>query len=224
MEKVDFLFKYPTRSRQQIFLQNFNKYANLLSGKHPYKFLVSLDNDDPTMNNIKIRNFLKAQKNTIFYFGNSKSKVEAINADMDKIKDVIDFSILLLISDDMVPKVRGYDHIIYSNMIQHFPNFDGVLYFNDGNAGPALNTLSIMGKKVYDHFGYIYHPSYISLWCDNEYDEVTKAMGKSVYVDQVIIKHEWIGLRGDDLHRKNETFFERDHNNFLARKAKGFPK
>jgi len=196
----------------------------MLSGKHEYEFIITLDNDDKTMNNQQMRRFLDMQKNLRYFFGNSKSKVEAINADMDKIKNEIDFSILMLVSDDMVPKVHGFDDIIHTNMIKHFPGFDGCLYFNDGNAGPALNTLSIMGKKLYDYFGYIYHPSYISLWCDNEYDLTTKAMGKSVYIDQVIIKHEWIGLHGDDLHRKNETFYDRDHNNFLARQAKGFPK
>ena len=117
---------------------------------------------------------LSNMKNVTVVFGDSKTKIEACNAD---IKDV-DFDIVLLASDDMVPQVRGYDTIIKEAMEDYFPNTDGVLWFNDGYQSRAMNTLCILGKKYYDRFGYIYHPDYISLWCDNEFTVVANMLGR----------------------------------------------
>jgi hypothetical protein len=147
--------------------------------------------------------------------------VQAINANMND----RNFDVVLLASDDMVPAIEGYDDIICTKMQEHFPNLDGCLHFNDGRVGRELNTLTIMGKKMYDHFGYIYHPDYVSLWCDNEFHDVTVAMGKSVYIDQVIIRHAWIDVTGhDSLHRHNESYHGKDKRVYEKRRNAGYPK
>lgn len=74
----------------------------------------------------------------------------------------------------MIPCQKGYDNIIAVNMNKYFPNMDGALHFNDGRVGNSLFTLSIMGKKLYDQFGYIYHPDYKYTYCDNEFHLVVK--------------------------------------------------
>jgi hypothetical protein len=193
----------------------------MLSGKHEYEFVVSLDKSDPTMSSTRIKRFLEDQKNTKYFYGNNRNKVQAINADMSgKI-----FETLVLISDDMIPIEKGYDDIIAENMVKFFPDLDGCLHFNDGKVGERLNTLVIMGKKLYDYFGYIYHPAYMSLWCDNEFHEMTYKMNKAKYIDKVIIKHEWTKYTGKDYtHVKSESFFKRDKKMFDARKTSGFPK
>jgi len=204
-------------------MQTFDKWYNMLSQKHECHFLVSMDIGDRSMNNIKVKKFLENRNNTLYFVGKNKTKVQAVNANIKESK--IDFSILVLISDDMTPKIHGYDDIIYENMIKYFPNMDGCLHFNDGRTGANLNTLSIMGKKLYDYFGYIYNPNYNSLWCDNEYTETTKNMNKSVYIDSIIIEHEWTKRTGKDwLHYKNEKYFGRDKRVYERRKAIGFPK
>ena len=151
----------------------------------------------------------------------NKNKIEAINADMEG----RDFDILLLASDDMIPQQEGYDTIIRQNFKKFFPDTDGVLWFNDGYQGNRLNTLCILGKKYYDRFGYIYHPSYISLWCDTEFTEVSKILNKVKYIDHVIIKHEhpvWLGQEWDDLQKKNDSFNNRDMEKFTERKKLNF--
>jgi hypothetical protein len=75
-------------------------------------------------------------------------------------------------------------------MTEHYPDTDGVLWFNDGYQGNRLNTLCILGKKYYDRFNYIYHPDYISVWCDNEFMDVANLLGKQIYFDDIIIRHE----------------------------------
>jgi len=184
-----------------------------------------MDADDRSMNNASLLKWLNSKNNPAaniyvsYFFGNNKSKIQAINANMENGED---FDLLLLASDDMIAKVSGYDDIMAQDMLQHFPDFDGALHYNDGRIGRTLDTLSIMGKKMYDGFGYIYHPDYISLWCDNEFTDVIYRMGKAVYLDKVIIKHDWTGQ--DHLYRINNKYYDRDRKVYLMRKEKGFPK
>jgi RNA binding exosome subunit len=135
-------------------MEVFGLYKSMLSGKHDVKFLLSFDTDDISMNNAGIRNWLKNQGESVqAYWGNSKTKIQAINADLEHAKD---YDILLLASDDMIPQTQNYDDIIVQDMEKYYPDGDGVLHYNDDKQKERLNTLSIMGKKYFDRFGYIY--------------------------------------------------------------------
>ena len=193
----------------------------MLSGKHDYEWVVTMDTDDHRMNNQAVKDWLDGQKNVWYCYGNNTSKISAINANMEN----RNFDILILISDDMLPIVSGYDDIIAEHMFKNFSDLSGCLHFNDGRVGSVLNTLSIMGKGLYDRFGYIYHPQYTSLWCDNEFSEVTKMWNKTVYIDQIIVKHEWTDATGQDkLHKHNESYYETDKTIFYRRQQAGFPR
>lgn len=216
------LIKFPTRQRPDKFKNTLDKYYQMLSDKHDVSFIITMDENDATMNNKRMRSFLDNHEANIDYFyGKHKSKVEAINDDMDG----ADFDIVLLASDDMIPQIDGYDDIICTYMKKYFPRLDGALHFNDGRVGRRLLTLSIMGKRLYDYFGYIYHPDYISLWCDNEFFKVVTKKRKVKYIDKVIISHEWTNFTGKDkLHLRNESFYKRDRKVYLMRQRRGFPK
>jgi hypothetical protein len=41
---------------------------------------------------------------------------------------------------------------IANEMAKNFPDFDGVLHFNDGYKGRELNTLVVEGRKYFDRF------------------------------------------------------------------------
>jgi hypothetical protein len=215
------LIKFPTRGRKEKFFQVLDLYVNYLEDIDNYKVIVSCDNDDLSMNNDEVINKLNTYKNLEYYFSDNKSKIEAINANLEN----QEFDILLLASDDMIPQFEGYDMIIRAMMMKNYPDTDGVLWFNDGYQAKNLNTLCILGKKYYDRFGYIYHPSYISLWCDNEFTEVAQSLNKQTYIPQVIIKHEhpvWKGEKWDDVQVKNDSFNNRDKENFIKRKQNNF--
>lgn len=222
----DILFKFPTRARPDKFRKQFDNYWNMMSGELKTSFLVSMDSDDSTMNNEDMKWWLSesngGRKNIYYHYGNSKTKVQAINAD---VSNYTGYKILVLLSDDMTPLQHGYDKIIYDDMMKHFPNLDGALHYNDGRVGKRLITLSIMGKPMYDYFGYIYNPIYTSLFCDNEFHNIVYKLGKAVYIDNVIIKHDWVNYTGKDpLHVRNESFYGKDGNIFKAREKLGFPK
>jgi hypothetical protein len=214
------LIKFPTRQRPDKFRNTMKLYQSMLSRKNEYEFVISMDEDDATMNTEPMKKFLRNVPHCSFYYGHSKNKIEAINANLEDKK----FDVLLLASDDMIPIVRGYDDIILQHMKRHFPEMDGCLHFNDGRQGENLNTLSIMGYYMYKHFGYIYHPDYYSLFCDNEFMVCTQMLGKVHYVPKVIIRHDWTTYTGaDPLHYRNETHYRRDQMLFEQRKQLGFP-
>jgi hypothetical protein len=217
------LIKFPTRGRRDKFFSTLDQYHEYCLDIDNTVFLISIDSDDTEMNVEDVINRIKAYKNTKVVIGNSLSKVDAVNRDLDGFKDVWD--ILLLASDDMIPQVNGYDKTIKDNMLFNYPDTDGVLWFNDGFQGNRLNTLCILGKKYYERFNYIYHPDYKSCWCDNEFMVVGNLLKKQSYIDQVIIKHEhpdWGYGKNDFVHQKNVSDFNYDLNVYNTRKNINF--
>jgi len=214
------LIKFPTKNRPNKFLKTLVRYIDYLDDKTT-KIIVTCDNDDVLMKDDYIKEFVLNYDNVEILFGNHNSKIEAVNADLDK----FDFDIVLLASDDMIPMVKGYDTIIKNKMIEHYPDTDGVLWFNDGYQGNKLNTLSIMGKKYYDRFNYIYSPDYLSVWCDNEFMDVANILNKQTYFDEVIIKHEhpdWGFGNRDDIHTLNSKHEAHDRMVYTGRKNNNF--
>jgi len=214
------LIKFPTRNRPNKFLKVLNTYVRNLDDKTT-KIIVSCDLDDITMTEEHIKDVIEQYDNVTMFYGNNKSKIEAINADLDN----VDFDILLLASDDMIPVVKGYDTIIKNNMSKLYPDTDGVLWFNDGYQGNKLNTLCILGKKYYDRFGYIYNPEYISVWSDNEFMDVGNILGKQTYFDEVIIQHQhpdWGFGERDMVHTNNLVNESKDRQTYIKRKEKNF--
>jgi len=182
---MDLLIKFPTRGRPRKFLHTLNKYIMFMDDK-TVPIIVSCDNDDDTMKEGYVTEVLSQHDNVTVRFGDNSSKISAINGDLCG----VNFDIILLASDDMVPLVKGFDTIIKNKMRETYPDTDGVLWFNDGYQGNKLNTLCILGKKYYNRFNYIYHPDYVSVWCDNEFMDVANLLDKQTYFDDVIIRHE----------------------------------
>jgi len=223
VKPMNILFKYPTRSRPEWFKETLKKYYSMLSGKNQCHFLITLDNDDETMNNKKMKTFMNDFSNLQYKYGNHKTKIEAINADMEN----IDFDVLFLISDDMIPMVPGFDFIIAKNMQKYFPDLDGALHFYEGRPSPVnCITLTIMGKKLYDYFGYIYHPDYKSLCCDHEYSDEVRRMKKVKEFSRVLVKHCWTGdhRNADDLYNHNNAHQDFDKSVYNKRKMMRFPR
>jgi hypothetical protein len=214
------LVKFPTRGRPEQFIATLDKYIEYATGE--LEFVITCDTNDATMNNPEMIAKLNSYANLTYTFGESKNKIHAVNKDMEN----REFDILLLASDDMVPVKPGYDAIIRKAMISLYPDTDGILWFNEGHLGMNNNTLSIMGKKYYDRFNYIYHPDYISLWCDNEFMEVGNILGKQTYINLVIIEHKhvhYVGGVEDAIHKLNTQHHPIDQATFYKRKLKGFP-
>lgn len=226
MDTKQWLLKYPSMSRPELFKSTMEKYCQLADDPTRFRFVFSFEDDDKTMYGIE--DFLETLKYRFqieyhVYREKSGTKISAVNNHVNDHLDDID--LVYLVSDDMIPQQKGFDTKIETLLFEAFPDGDGVLHINDGLQGPNLNTLSIMGKRFYDRFGYFYHPDYESCFPDNEFTELSYAMKKVRYVPEVIVRHEWVGhTLQDELHWRNHMQMKPDAKVYQKRKALGFPK
>ena len=216
------LFKFATRSRPTLFKRGIESILNNIS-TDDFQILVSVDHDDDTM--LPMINEYKAHPNVSIVVGSSKSKVHAINRDIEL---AMDWDVLVNMSDDMVFVEKGFDEIIRGGYIDKdwntYPfhkNLDFCLHFPDGNRNDLI-TMSIIGKDYYKRFNYIYNPEYISLYCDNEQTDVAKILGCYKYVDKVIFNHlhpAYGKAIFDRQYQHTESFSNIDQQTYIKRKA-----
>ena len=221
------LVKFPTRGRPTKFLNTLSKYQHMRSTDSVH-FKVTIDEDDKTMNNYQVIRAMQMWGNlSIDVMPAPGGKIKAINHGVSEVID--NYDIILLASDDMIPIIKGYDQIIIETMQRMWPDTDGVLWFNDGFRGMSteypLNTLCILGREYYKRFGYIYHPDYKSLWCDNEFMDVANLLGKQTYFEDVIIEHQhpdWGHGNRDNIHSLNSKHEAHDRSVYNTRRIKNF--
>lgn len=208
------LFKYTTRSRPELFKRGMDSIINNCISES-YQILVSIDTDDESM--FEMEDYYKGNSKVIFCKGTSTGKINAINRDVDL---VTDWDILVNMSDDMVFTQNGFD----AHIRGAFDNLDQCLHFPDGNT-TAFITMSILGRKYFDRFGYIYHPDYISLFCDNEQTEVAQILGCYKFINKNIFSHlhpAWAKAASDEQYRHTESFWGVDQATYTRRKANNF--
>lgn len=210
------LVRMPTRSRPHQAIHALSLYRDFAGTD--VRIEVVLDEDDPSMLSSQVLQRLVGL-DCIVTVGKHRSKVEAVNGGR-----VNDWDVLLLASDDMHP-VEGsnYAKRIIEEFDRHWPHLDGALYFNDGHQGDGLCTLPILGRRLYDQFGYVYEPEYQSLFSDLEQTGLLKAMGRLTYVDEKLIEHVhpcWGLAAVDGLYRRNNAFDAVDKATFVSRTAR----
>jgi hypothetical protein len=180
-----------------------------------YQILVSVDEDDASMFGMEEQ--YKNNSKVVFCKGGNRNKIYAINRDLEKITD---WDILVNMSDDMLFTVYGFD----AHIRDAFDNLDQCLHFPDGNT-KHLITMSILGRKYFDRFGYIYHPDYVSLFCDNEQMEVSQILGCYKYIDKDIFAHlhpAFGKAASDEQYNHTESFWNVDQATFSRRKELNF--
>jgi len=228
--KEKILFKFCSRSRPEKFLAGINNIMGMVADKENYKILVSADTDDETMCCPKIYNAMMphiVSGKVILVFGISKSKVDAINRDFDKVADY-DYKIICNFSDDMEFVVKGFDDKIRNHFAHSFPDFNGNLNYDNGYNGNAISTMSIIGRVYFDIIlkQRVYDDEYFSLFCDNEYTEVAKMLNKMAYYPETVYKHNHpannSSVPTDEQYRRTESFFHQDMATYERRKLNKF--
>jgi hypothetical protein len=219
-EKLKIMVQFPTLGRPKKFIEVLDLYYDLLDDKENTSFNIVIDETDLSMNNNEMLHKILSRENCKVTLIPHISKIYAINS----FDSNTSFDILLVASDDMIPIEKGYDTIIRNEMKNNFPNLDGVLWFYDGYR-KDLNTLTIMGKKYYEKFGYIYYPEYKSYFCDAELMIVANSMNKQVYIDKCIIRHDhFTHVKGhpDETERTSGVHYANDSKLYYEREKRGF--
>jgi hypothetical protein len=198
-------------------------YMKLANHPEHIGVAISCDDDDVSMSRNLVHEELyrilgRTAWKRIFTSAN-KSKIQACNANMNQID--WDWDIVVLVSDDMIPQIQGWDDVIRIHMT---PDRNKILWFNDGFQGDKLNTLTILGREMYNHFGYLYNPEYKSLFCDTELTDLCRAelKDKCIYIPYCIIRHEHPGTgysqNMDALYQHNQRFWNDDMYTYIRRK------
>lgn len=213
---MNILIKFPSRGRPEKFKSVIESYINLSSKKYTLNFICTFDNDDTLMNCDDIRLFLNNISNVQYFYRDSLNKIDAINANMENRV----FDILILAADDLYPCVANYDEIIVNDMKKYHPDNDGILHYMNPNWEERLDIGCIMTYKYYKRFNFIYHPSYKSIFCDNEYMETAKILGKHIYIPDQIFNHHYVV--SDPTANKNWQFNQEDESNYNYIKQNNF--
>ena len=217
------MLKCPTRSRPKKVTATLSSYVRLANHPEHLGIAVSCDEDDASMRNVfELDSMIKRCAWSRIFYSPNRSKIQACNANMDEVD--WNWDIVVLVSDDMIPQIKGYDDIIRNHMRSRFPDTNGLLWFNDGAQGEKLNTLCIYGREFYKSQGFIYNPEYMSLFCDTELtDQCRKEYAnRCLYVPYCIIRHEHpgTGYGGmDALYATNQRYWTQDMMTYIRRKT-----
>jgi hypothetical protein len=219
------LIKYPSRSRPERFFEGLDSITKLVADKDNYFIACTLDEDDTTMNNPDVLGRIAGYPNARCFVGKSANKIDAINRDLAELELEYDWDILACMSDDMRFIAYGWDQLIREGFQHNVPDLDGFLHYPDSTARNMLCTMSIMGRKYYERFGYIYHPSYQSLWCDNEAMEVAQMLGKYWYMGIQLFDHLHPAYNlapWDEQYTRQQGLWGVDEANYIERKRHNF--
>jgi len=216
------LIKFPSRERPQKFRDCLANILDTVQNIENVMIVATLDNNDSTMEWAKTldKPYLKVM------FGESSNKIHAVNRDMSKISFKWDYC--LVMSDDMKFIKKGWDSIIdhYFNMLSDGFDKELILHFpTDKLHGDRIITMPIFNRKWFERFGYIYHPSYLSLFCDDEQTMVSKITGSYRKLSEQIAVHLhpiYTGEKLDPLLEKTQSFNDQDHKNYELRKSINF--
>ena len=207
------LFKYPSRGRPERFFASLDSLVNNVKDVDYYHVAITLDDNDATMNNAEVVERINSYKNVSIQWGESDSKIHAINRNIPDIP----FDILVCHSDDMIFNLYGFDQCIRVDMNAHFPDFDGLLHYPDQDAKDWLATMYIAGVNFYRKFGLIYDPVFKSLWCDNLVQDTAKYMNKYKYCGYQINVHlnpAYGHLPKDDLFNRQQSDWNHDEGQY----------
>jgi len=222
MKQKTLLMKVTSRERYSQMLRCVKAYIDFAHESNNMFWLFSFDEDDTSFDKINFNAFLK--ENSIigkYIVGKSTGKINAINRDINLV-ELEQWDILVNISDDQFPIARGYDNMIRDNMPD---DLNASLWFMDSYQD-RINTQEILGRNYYINQGYIYHPSYKSLFCDNEATMVAERQGKLIKSKHCIIKHfhpcNAKEIQNDALYTRNEGFWNEDKANYEKRLQNNF--
>lgn len=212
-------YSFASRSRPERFFETLDNIISMSASKD-FFIVAKLDTDDEAMVTDEVKERIaKDYPMVIVKWGQSNSKIHAINRDLDNIPH---WNIMICASDDMRFRTYGYDDIIR----QHMPaDLDGFLHCPDDYAKERVCTVNITGRVYHDRDGNIYNPCYYSMWSDDEATEVAKIRGKYILVMGVKVEHlhytNNAKANKDELYWRNDTY-NADKAIFETRKARGF--
>lgn len=169
---------HPTRGRPAPAWECMNLWKDRMSSHNKLEYIISLDRDDAD----KYQPILKHQQDfplKVVTWDNP-TMVAALNRGAKFATG----DVLIYVSDDFECP-DNWDLKIQSAVGS---KIDWVLFVRDG-LQEETQTISILSRKYYEHFGYMYYPEYISMWADPDFTQTAIRMGKVIDGKHLTFKH-----------------------------------
>lgn len=170
MKKISLI--HPSRNRPEQAYNTFRNWTEKAENWNNFDYTLSLDYSDPTL--AKYNDWIDRYPLPSQIINDNNSAIEAIN----KAAKISTGEIIIVISDDfdcthywdtqLLAKLEGKSDFIVKTI-------DGLQ--------KTLITLPIMDRVYYNRFGYIYHPDYLHMHCDEEMTIVGHMLGKVINLD-----------------------------------------
>jgi hypothetical protein len=136
--------------------------------------------------------------------------------------------VLVVISDDIYP-CNGWDQEL--KKIGHlWSDKECVVRVRTGGTADqrGLMAVQILNRRRYERLGYLFHPSYISMYADDDYSLHAERDGVVVNAPHILMRHEhWTtGERPmDEVYRRQNApeRYKQGEENLKRRIAAGFP-
>lgn len=148
---------HPTRSRPQKSMHTITEWLRLAGSGVDIEIIVSIDDDDPHAH------AYESHYAGILIKNKNRSAVDAINKAAEKCTG----DLIVVVSDDFAcPKGWNLtlERLMKGRQNWLLKTFDGMQKW--------VVTLPIMDRYYYERFGYVYHPSYLHMFCDTELSHV----------------------------------------------------
>ena len=201
---------HPTRNRKEQAFKTASKWLEKSDrpGLIDYYFSVDTDDIDKWYSIVKImpKPLVSNYIQDLFVLKNdNKSAIEAINYAawyIDQYADTAEKYLLIVVSDD-TDAPEHWDTLLLKELEG---KSDFVAKVNDG-LQHTLVTMPIMDRIYYERYGYLYHPDYKHMFCDQELTAVAIMTGK--YIKLPLTFHHLHYTTGkspyDEINRRNDA-------------------
>lgn len=209
---------HPSFGRPELARRCYDEWMGKADKPENVEYVLCLSDLDPKRNEYD-KHFADAwQNDNLKYISMYKEKGLVVQVNYAALH--CDGDLLIAVSDDFGCP-QHWDTLLLDALEG---KQDYIVKTQDG-LQPFIITLPIMDRVYYERFGYIYHPSYVHLYGDEELAEVGKMLGKTVTLPiKFPHRHYSTGaMKKDATNVANDSNYGRDGDNFKQRKMLNFP-
>lgn len=210
---MKFSLLHPSRNRASAADPAIAEWLGKQSGLHEVEYILSIDDTD---SQIAAYQAIAARRGVRLIINANRTHVEASNAAARAAQG----DLLLQISDDF-----GCPDNWDAALLAAIGDRREVAVFVDDGLGAKTMTLPIIDRAYYERVGYVLHPGYAHMFCDNDLEELARRLGKLVDAKHLHFPHRHyiIGAAPfDDTYLKAARSWGRDERFFAKRQVCDF--
>jgi hypothetical protein len=219
---LSFSLIHPSRSRPEKAREIYNYWMSKASGENKIEHILSLDFSDPLN-----EHYGMVDGKYIPFGDNSKSIIDHNSCVVEATNQAAKMAtgdVLIYLSDDFKCP-DNWDRLIAERMLIGHPT---LLKVNDclQQFEVAVLTIPIMNRSLYEKLGYFWHPSYRSMFVDEDLYWTCKNNIWMVSAPELQFPHEHCSIgkaERDETYIRSEANWDHGKAIFAERKALNFP-